>query len=115
MPTHDWNFATALEYAVRHLKVKDIVICGHSDCGALKAHDTDMAGDAYIPMWINNAREARVRIHARLGKTASTPEEKTERKRAIEIKNIRLQIEHLRTYPLITDTERGSGSPWIIL
>ena len=80
VPTHDWNFATVLEYAVRHLKVKDIVICGHSDCGALKALDADMTGDAYIPMWINNAREAQVRVDARLGKPATTPEEKAARK-----------------------------------
>ena len=41
-PIHDWNFATVLEYAVKHLKVKDIVICGHSDCGAIKALDKEL-------------------------------------------------------------------------
>jgi len=60
-----------------------------------------MTGDAYIPMWINNAREAQVRVDARLGKPASTPEEKAERKKEIEIENIRLQMEHLRTYPMV--------------
>ena len=107
VPTHDWNFATVLEYAVRHLKVKDIVICGHSDCGALKALDADMTGDAYIPMWINNAREAQVRVDARRGKPATTPEEKAARKKEIEIENIRLQMEHLRTYPLVTEAEKN--------
>ncbi len=109
VPTHECNFAPDLEDAVRHLKVKAIVICGHSDCGALKALDADMAGDAYIPMWINNAREAQVRVDARLGKAASTPEERAERKREIEIENIRLQMEHLRTYPLVTDAERSGA------
>ena len=47
-PLHDWNFATVLEYAIRHLKVKDIVICGHSDCGAIKALDKETT-DVYIP------------------------------------------------------------------
>jgi carbonic anhydrase len=37
VPIHDWNFATVLEYAVVHLKVEDVVICGHSNCGAIRA------------------------------------------------------------------------------
>lgn len=105
VPTHDWNFATVLEYAVRHLKVKDIVICGHSDCGALNALDVDMSKDAYIPLWINNAREAQTRVDARLGEI-KTPEEKAHRKREIELENIRLQLEHLRMYPLVFNAEK---------
>ena len=109
VPTHDWNFATVLEYAVKHLKVKDIVICGHSDCGALNALDADMSGDAYIPMWINNAREAQERVDKRLGRPASTPEEKAVRKKEIELENIRLQMEHLRAYPLVSDAEKNGS------
>ncbi|MDO5845073.1 MAG: carbonic anhydrase [Methanocorpusculum sp.] len=100
VPTHDWNFATVLEYAVKHLKVKDIVVCGHSDCGALNALDVDMSKDSYIPMWINHAREAQTRVDAKLGE-CKTAEEKAKRKREIEFENIRVQIEHLRQYPLV--------------
>lgn len=109
VPLHDWNFATVLEYAVKHLKVKDIVICGHSDCGALKALDANMAGDAYIPMWINNARDAQTRVDARTPKPTN-PEEKALRKKEIELENIRLQLEHLRAYPLVADAEKRV--PW---
>lgn len=104
VPTHDWNFATVLEYAVRHLKVKDIVICGHSDCGALNALDADMSKDSYIPMWINHAREAQTRVDEKLGPCV-TDEEKAKRKREIEFENIRVQIEHLRQYPLVSVAE----------
>ena len=105
VPTHDWNFATVLEYAVSHLKVQDIVVCGHSDCGALNALDVDMSKDSYIPLWINHAREAQVRVDERLGE-AKTPEEKAARKREIEYENIRLQLEHLRLYPLVANAEK---------
>jgi len=105
VPTHDWNFATVLEYAIKHLKVKDIVICGHSDCGALKALEVDTSKDSYIPLWINSARDAQVRVDARLGE-AKTDEEKAIRKKEIEYENVRLQLEHLRTYPLVYTAEK---------
>lgn len=87
-------------------RLKDIVICGHSDCGALKALEVDTSKDAYIPLWINNAREAQVRVDARLGE-AKTDEKKAIRKREIECENVRLQLEHLRTYPLVYLAEKA--------
>ncbi|KUG19976.1 MAG: carbonic anhydrase [Methanomicrobiaceae archaeon] len=104
VPIHDWNFATVLEYAVRHLKVDDIVICGHSDCGAIKALDKE-SDDVYIPLWLNNAMEAKNRVDTRI-KKAETPEEKKERLRQIELENIKLQLEHLRTYPIVRLAEK---------
>jgi len=98
-PIHDWNFATVLEYAIKHLKVKDIVICGHSDCGAIKALDKEL-DDVYIPLWLNNAIEAKNRVDSKI-KKPTTPEEVKKRSRMIEQENVRLQIEHLKTYPLI--------------
>lgn len=98
-PIHDWNFATVLEYALKHLKVRDIVICGHSDCGAVKALDKE-TDDNYIPLWLNNAMEAKHRVDAKIKKPA-TDADTRKRSRMIEQENIRLQIEHLKTYPLV--------------
>ena len=98
-PIHDWNFATVLEYAVVHLKVEDVVICGHSNCGAIRALDTEST-DSYIPLWLNNAREAKVRVDKKIT-PPKTELEKDERYRQIEQENVRLQIEHLHTYPLL--------------
>jgi len=97
---HDWNFATVLEYAIVHLQVEEIVVCGHSDCGAIKALDHEST-DSYIPLWLNNAREAQVRVD----KTISPARDRAERRKIvtgrIEQENVRLQIEHLHTYPLL--------------
>lgn len=98
VPVHDWNFATVLEYAVAHLKVTDIVINGHSDCGAIKALDIE-SNDHYIPLWLSNAREAKERVDSRM----PNPESAKVRSREIELENIRLQIEHLVTYPVVKD------------
>ena len=99
VPIHDWNFATVLEYALAHLKVEDVVVCGHSNCGAIRALDKDST-DSYIPLWLNNAREAKTRVD----KTTPIPKtalEIGERYRMIEQENVRLQIEHLGTYPIL--------------
>jgi carbonic anhydrase len=100
VPANDWSLATVLEYGIKHLKVQDIVICGHSDCGAIKALDKDLVEDVYIPHWLNNAIEAKNRVDAKI-KKPSNPAEQKNRSRMIEQENVRLQIEHLRTYAII--------------
>ena len=100
-PVNDWSLATVLEYGIKHLKVQHIVICGHSDCGAIKALDKEL-DDAYVPNWLNNAIEAKKRVDAKI-KKPSTPQEQKERSRLIEQENVRLQLEHLKTYPLVRE------------
>lgn len=104
VPVHDWNFATVLEYAIHHLKVGDIAICGHSDCGAIKGLDEE-SDDAYIPLWLNNAMEAKRRVESRL-QVPKNPDEEKLRRRLIEIENVGLQLEHLRTYPPVKAAEK---------
>ena len=103
-PANDWSLATVLEYGIKHLKVQHIVICGHSDCGAIKALDKEL-DDAYVPNWLNNAMEAKKRVDAKI-KKPSTPQEQKQRSTMIEQENVRLQIEHLRTYPVVKKAEQ---------
>lgn len=88
-----------LEYSINYLNVKEIVICGHSDCGAMKALDKDLH-DPYIPLWLNDAREAKIRVDSRIP-VPKTPEEIKERNHQVELENVRLQIAHLMTYPSV--------------
>lgn len=37
VPGNDLNALSVLEYAVEHLGVTDIIVCGHYECGAIKA------------------------------------------------------------------------------
>ncbi|WP_062396622.1 carbonic anhydrase [Methanogenium cariaci] len=97
VPAHDWSLSAVVEYSITHLKIKEILVVGHSDCGAVKALDKDLQ-DPYIALWLNDAREAKTRVDARIPKP-ETPEEHKERSHQIELENIRLQIEHLMTYP----------------
>lgn len=99
IPSHDWSLSAVVEYSINHLKVEEIIVVGHSDCGAMKALDKDHQ-DPYITLWLNDAREAKTRVDARISKP-ETPEELKERAHQIELENIRLQIEHLLAYPSV--------------
>jgi carbonic anhydrase len=59
--SHDVDGVTAtIEYAVEVLKVKAVILCGHSDCGALKAA-LDRKGLETLPKaqrWLNHVEAA---------------------------------------------------------
>jgi carbonic anhydrase len=99
VPNHDWSLAAVVEYSINYLQVQEIIVCGHSDCGAMKALDQNLT-DPYIPLWLNDAREAQTRVDSQIPPPV-TPEEKSERARQIELENVRLQVEHLMTYPTV--------------
>lgn len=53
---NDLNFLSVLDYAVTHLKVKHIIVCGHYGCGGVKAAMTD---DSYgiLDEWLLNIKK----------------------------------------------------------
>jgi carbonic anhydrase len=86
----------AVEYALLHLRVKDLIVCGHTDCGGIKAleHPVDMAAEPAIANWIEFARPAQSQVDAR-GLTDET------RHQAIVEQNVLLQLENLKTYEAV--------------
>lgn len=96
----------AIEYAVAVLGVKNIVICGHSDCGAMKAALNPVGLEEKVPTvakWLKHTDAARhvaaVRSHGHPeGELACMTEE-----------NVVLQLDHLRTQPVVA-ARLASGS-----
>lgn len=57
----DLNVMSVINYAVRHLKVKHIVVCGHYNCGGVKA--AMQAKDlGILNPWLRNIRDV-YRLH----------------------------------------------------
>lgn len=86
-----------LEYAILALKVRHIIVCGHSDCGAMKALKAlDAPGLASMPSvksWLRHAEPA-IGM-ARANHSNPTGDELT---RALIRENVRLQLQHLRNH-----------------
>jgi carbonic anhydrase len=92
--------SAVVEYAVIALQVRDIIVCGHSDCGAMKAL-ADMESPLLRSMpivrgWLRNAQAA-------LGVVQATRSglQGDELARALVGENVLLQLQHLRTHPAV--------------
>jgi carbonic anhydrase len=58
----DVNVLSVLDYAVNHLKVKHIIVCGHYGCGGIKAAITNHDFKPVLNIWLRNIKDV-YRIH----------------------------------------------------
>jgi carbonic anhydrase len=58
----DVNLLSVLDYAVNHLKVRHVIVCGHYGCGGVKAAITNHDFKAVLNMWLRNIKDV-YRIH----------------------------------------------------
>lgn len=94
--------AAAIEFAVQTLGVSDIVVCGHSSCGAMAALLGDIKEDNAMPHlyeWLKLAAPVRALIE-RDYKHISDLEGRTT---AAAEENVLFAMENLQTYPLVKD------------
>jgi carbonic anhydrase len=97
---NDWNLSAVLEFSINHLRIPDVVICGHTGCGGMAALDEEGAEDRYIPIWLINAYKAKERVDQKLrALRLEVPAE--QRRNLIVEENVRLQLEHLHEYPFV--------------
>ncbi|HET6996253.1 MAG TPA: carbonic anhydrase, partial [Chitinophagaceae bacterium] len=59
---NDVNLLSVLDYAVNHLKVKHVIVCGHYGCGGIKAALTNHDFKAVLNMWLRSIKDV-YRIH----------------------------------------------------
>jgi carbonic anhydrase len=106
--TNDWNLSAVLEFAINHLRIPDVVVCGHYNCGGIAALDAGGHDDRYIPIWLVNAAAAKRRVDEKI-RALHTRLKPEKRIRLIVEENVRLQLEHLNDYPFVRKArEKGT-------
>jgi carbonic anhydrase len=99
--------AATIEYAVKALQVQEIVVCGHSHCGAITGvlRPELIQGLPAVERWLIHAEKVRQEI---LNERLPTDSDDDALTMAIKA-NVLVQLEHLRTYPAIVEAE-SSGT-----
>lgn len=83
--------AAAIEFAVLNLQVREIIVCGHSHCGAIRALYTEPPAEArHMAKWLELGRDAVLPV------TLSE-----EALRRTEQRSVALQLERLMGYPMV--------------
>jgi len=93
--------AAAIEFAVHVLGVGDIVVCGHTQCGAMAALLNGLPGATTMPhtaAWLEVAAPVREIVQRDYGHLDATA-----RETAATAENILLALENLRGYPAVAE------------
>ncbi|HWU02263.1 MAG TPA: carbonic anhydrase [Novosphingobium sp.] len=96
--TMNGGVSSTVEYAVAALGVRDIIVCGHSDCGAMKALSNPVGLERMpnVAGWLRHGAAAE-----HIVSTCCPELSEGERVRAISLENVIAQIAHLRTHPSV--------------
>ena len=96
-PAAGGEFAT-IDYALTELAVRDIVVCGHSQCGAMKGllHPDALAEMPAVAEFLKHAEATRRVIRSKYGHL--TGDQLLE---ATIEENVLMQLENLQTHPAV--------------
>jgi carbonic anhydrase len=93
----DVNVLSVLDYAVNHLKVEHVIVCGHYGCGGVKAAMTNHDFKYVLNMWLRNIKDV-YRLYSDELMTIRDDEQRADR--LVEL-NVREQVMHLAKTSII--------------
>ncbi|MGK6320921.1 carbonic anhydrase [Sphingomonas sp. DT-204] len=90
--------SSTVEYAVAALGVRDIIVCGHSDCGAMKAlmNPEMLNGMPNVAAWLRHSHAAESVVRQGYPELSSGDAVRT-----ASMENVVVQLSHLRTHPSV--------------
>ncbi len=92
--------SSAIEFAVENLKVENIIVLGHRQCGGIRALMSRDPGkkDSFIGQWMSIVEEVHQHVHA------VHPDASDEvRCRMAEMESIKVSLRNLHTFPFVAD------------
>lgn len=106
LSSHDVSEAAAIEFSLNNLPVQDIIVCGHSECGAMCAildgHTNPQVAQQIqstmpnLGNWLKNGEASLLRL-----REAGPLDPAIAPHNQLSQTNVLQQIEHLMTYPLV--------------
>ncbi len=95
---HTGGTTASIEFAINGLKVPHIVICGHTECGAMKGALNPEGLDSlpHIKEWLGYSKAA-----VDVVESAAAKDPKTDKIDMLLEQNVILQLQHLRTHPSV--------------
>lgn len=103
----DVNLLSVLDYAVNHLKVKHVIICGHYGCGGIKAATTSQDYKLVLNMWLRGIKDV-YRIHR--DELNAIKDEDTKCNRLVEL-NVQEQVQNLAKTSIIQRAWKNEQRP----
>ena len=94
----DRSEGAAIEFALESLHVRDVVVCGHSECGAMKVlvEGQDLTGAPNLGQWIEVGQRSLKRLETEPGFGVHL----SPHNRLSQL-NVLVQLEHLLGYPAV--------------
>jgi carbonic anhydrase len=95
--------AATIEYAIKVLQVSDIIICGHSHCGAMAGllRPESLQDLPAVRRWLSHAQETFRAFSDLLPESGADADIVT----AASQHNVAMQLSHLRTHPSVAEAE----------
>ena len=100
----DLNIMSVINYAVRHLKVKHVIVCGHYNCGGVKAA-MQPSDFGILNPWLRNIRDV-YRLHK--NELNAIADEDTRYNRLVEL-NVQEQCINLVKTAAIQEAHKQRG------
>jgi len=104
IPFSIYSERIALALAVGKLKVKDIIICAHSDCAAMKAALLRGNGDRDLARWVSHAGSALRLLEQGVSLDSTLPLHDQ-----LAQMSVLAQVDHLLTYPQVVDAMQSGA------
>ena len=98
--------SAALEFAVKVLQVKGVLVMGHGDCGGVKACANGLDGvpNTYLGPWLSTMEPARAEVADELGEAPLAAIADT-----LELVSIRHSLERLKQFPFVRQAIETRG------
>lgn len=107
---NDVNFAAILEFALHHLHIEHVVVCGHYGCGGIRALEAGNVQGHYISDWLVIAGGAKEKVDRLAAERGLAPQQKLD---LLCEENVRLQIKHLQNISLVRNLRQQGPVPYV--